>query len=294
MMNCYKCNVGCVIKENKTDTFGYPCDQCKRMVCKTCAGLSSSEVRAVVIPTRVMPFYCPHCRVNNIPALNKRLDKLENEIQDYSSSFNGKFIDLEQRILKLEDLKKNIKLIEQQKVTIEHHLKSNQLTEQRITHLEQLLDSYKSTPESNNQPSATLSEEFLVNEVYERQRRATNVMIYNLPESGHDAEEVNNISREITGNQDTREVKMFRVGKKNKNGARPLKVVFQTPEEAMMILKNRSKIDKSRKIFIDPDLTTLQLKNLKTMNEELRSRKANGEKVAIRYTKGKPIIVSLN
>ncbi|KAG5874056.1 hypothetical protein JTB14_004969 [Gonioctena quinquepunctata] len=108
---CFQCETDCVLKDNETEISGCPCDQCKRIICKNCAELSALEVRAVVIPTRVMPFYCPPCRINSITSLGLRINKLEEEIQNYSSNLNGKLVTLEQRILK-DTLESNKKLEE--------------------------------------------------------------------------------------------------------------------------------------------------------------------------------------
>ncbi|KAG5887093.1 hypothetical protein JTB14_013115 [Gonioctena quinquepunctata] len=86
-----------------------------------------------------------------------------------------------------------------------------------------------------------MSEDNIINELNERQSRALNVMLYNLPESvpnENDIDVVRDIVRE-TINDNLRTVRTCRNGKENKNGSRDLKVVFSNAIEALKILKNR-------------------------------------------------------
>lgn len=139
-----------------------------------------------------------------------------------------------------------------------------------------------------------LSEEVIVTEIGERQKRASNVMLYNVPENTDDIHEVTTISRELTGINDLNVVRAVRVGKPNKNGARPIKVTYQNPEVAMMVIKNKRKINKSRKIFVEPDMTPQQMITMKKLKDELQDRKNKGEKAVIKYTNGVPHIEHLN
>lgn len=139
--------------------------------------------------------------------------------------------------------------------------------------------------------SAT-SEEVIINELFERQRKSNNIMFYNLPESAqaqNDLAKVKEISKEIT-KEDLNIVKVLRVGKKNKNGARPLKVIYQSPEEASLVIKGKRNINKQRKVFIDVDMTPLQMNNMKKIKEELLNRRKEGEDVFIKYIRGIPQI----
>lgn len=160
----------------------------------------------------------------------------------------------------------------------------------KVDALEQELNLLKRKIE---EPS-TLPEETIVNELQERQKRATNIMIYNMPENTSDFEEVKKITREATNNVVIEVVSVTRVGKANKNGARPLKVVYRTSNDAMMVIRKRKSVGRARKIFIDVDMTALQRKNIKKLQEELQDRKAKGENVVIKYSNGTPAILSLN
>lgn len=58
-----------------------------------------------------------------------------------------------------------------------------------------------------------------------------------------------------------------------------------------MVVRNRRKINKNKRIYVDVDLTTLQRETLKRLREELKSRTEAGEKVRIKYFSSIPKIV---
>lgn len=139
---------------------------------------------------------------------------------------------------------------------------------------------------------SSFSEERVINEINERQTRMSNVMIFNLPESNSqnsDLNAVKDIVREVA-QEDLHINKIFRVGKKNKSGNRALKVIFSKTEDANKLIRSKKDILKDRKIFINADLTPLQLNNWQNMKKEVEDRRTKGENVTIRYHKGVPQI----
>lgn len=44
---CFLCKGFYIYKELKTETFGFPCDLCKRVICKNCSNKSAMDVRVV-------------------------------------------------------------------------------------------------------------------------------------------------------------------------------------------------------------------------------------------------------
>ncbi|KAG5886599.1 hypothetical protein JTB14_001023 [Gonioctena quinquepunctata] len=103
------------------------------------------------------------------------------------------------------------------------------------------------------------NEELIIMELKERQKKNS----YNLSETDKsDLDQIKDIVKEVTNQDQDRNFKVIRVGKGNKNGVRALKVVFSSTEEALRVLKNKRNIDKARKIFIDADLTPRQLQHL--------------------------------
>jgi hypothetical protein len=139
------------------------------------------------------------------------------------------------------------------------------------------------------------SEEAIIHEIGERQIKANNVMVYNLPESPdkQDIDSVNLLISEICG-VNLVVSKTVRLGKKNKNGNRPLKIVFRNADDALSMIRNRKNIDKKKKIFVEIDMTAVQMNNMKRLRDEVKVRRDNGEDVFIKFVRGVPQIVSKN
>ncbi|CAH1112874.1 unnamed protein product [Psylliodes chrysocephalus] len=124
-------------------------------------------------------------------------------------------------------------------------------------------------------------------------------MIYNLPQNNNphkrDTAEIKDIIKEVTiGNRVIEIIGVTRLGKNNRNGARPLKVTFNNFDAAMIVIRNKKKINKCRKICIDLDMTLLQRDNMKKLKDELKIRKDNEENVSIKYVNNTPRIVISN
>lgn len=134
------------------------------------------------------------------------------------------------------------------------------------------------------------SNDTVLAELQERQKRENNIMIFNLLEEGDDVGKVKEIFRILT-KEDINMSKTIRVGKPNKNGIRALKIVLENPADAVKILKAKKGALKGRKIYVNADLTPMQYGNLKKLRDEVDNRKQNGENVILRYIKGVPQIV---
>lgn len=159
-----------------------------------------------------------------------------------------------------------------------------------VSELQQEITKLKSSITLSN------SNEDILNEMAERQKRATNIIIFNLPESSvpdHDYNEVSNIFKDIT-KEPVEIIKTTRIGKKNKNGARSLKITLQNAQSALNIIRNRTKL-KDKNIFINADLTPNQRMHFNNTRDELKRRLANGEKdLTIKYIQGVPKIIQKN
>lgn len=74
---------------------------------------------------------------------------------------------------------------------------------------------------------------------------------------------------------------------------RPLKVLFQSREEAQQILKNKNKLAHTDK-YLKYDQTKSQREYLKSVLEELEARKASGETgLKIKYVNSIPRIIKM-
>ncbi len=143
-----------------------------------------------------------------------------------------------------------------------------------------------------SKPSTSVQE--AVDEVKEQERRKDKVVLFNVPESDsadtetrrkHDVEVVQELMKE--GILHTAEIKtnakgekmVTRLGKKEENKTRPLKITFTTPEGQQLILGNarnlsQSKNEMHRKVVVKPDLTQMQREmEKKLVAEKIRRNK---------------------
>lgn len=264
---CHKCQNECVFRDTKNELFGYPCDICKKIVCKNCCNISASEIRVVLMVSRIMPFVCQSCRDNlfNLPNIVKRIDDLEATVHTQGSETIARAVALEQRVVKLE---------------------------QSLGDLSKVSTALPTPASSIN----IVDEADIISEVLGRQRRATNVMIFNCEVHNGQAEaaQVGKFFTEICG-QPVDINSVSKIGKPNRNGHKALKVVLNSVADVNLVLRNRAKAVNTKKIFIEADLTPKQRSSLNEVRSELKRRKENGEEnLSLKYVDGIPRIVAKN
>jgi hypothetical protein len=151
-----------------------------------------------------------------------------------------------------------------------------------------------------NNPSKDMENNHdIINEIEERSKRRKNVIIANIKESekvnGHerkidDKNTVINILSPIGITMDR--IKVFRLGKFNKENNRLIKIIFETEDDAITILKNKNKI-KVPRLRIFNDQTKMQIDYYKKLKGKLQAMQDNGDmNKGIKYINGRPTIVS--
>lgn len=162
--------------------------------------------------------------------------------------------------------------------------------------------------QKNTNNTSNNSEEFIINEISERNLRASNLILYNVPESNSDnttdriAQDSNLVCDVISsinsGNNIIKPLKVIRLGIRDLNNTRPIKAIFASPAEAFDILKSKKKLLSLLPpsiIRISSDRTLHQRNYMKKLRGELETRKTNGETdLIIKYVRGTPIIVTKN
>lgn len=136
----------------------------------------------------------------------------------------------------------------------------------------------------------------IMNEVFERQKRMNNLMIFNFNISNDrsDSVQINELFTEISGHPISI-CKAEVIGKPNKNGFRAIKVRLSNPVDVGVILKNKAKAITTKKVYIEPDMTPKQIEELNTVRNELELRRQNGEdNIRIKFVNGIPGIVQKN
>lgn len=161
-----------------------------------------------------------------------------------------------------------------------------------------LKDEVRRLKDSKN--DTPINSEDIICELHERQKRANNLLIFNLPESNNVSDDLIQVKTLITkaagGNiTDIDDTKVFRFGKKNKNGRRPIKVALKSPRDVHAVIKNKQNISREDKIYIYLDQTPNQRKTLETIRGELSRRQLAGEQnLTIKYINNNPVIITKN
>jgi len=127
-----------------------------------------------------------------------------------------------------------------------------------------------------------------IKERMDRERRRNNVVIRNIPEGDTEDADLKALW-EFLELENVVYEKPTRIGRKRGSGkSRPLKLELRNKSKKFDILKKahtlgKSEDEKLKEIYISPDLTLAQRNERKTLRDELKRRKDNGEKdIAIR------------
>lgn len=280
--SCSKCNTKCTFREgNKSELFGFPCDMCRHIWCKNCSNISSTEIRALVLSSRVLPFFCRECiaALKDVPLLKAQMLELQSEIKE---------------------LKEGIQASKQSYADVLKVHSDSETLKGNLSKLEKKVEVMNSrekpfSEEKNIEPA--------IEEIKERERRSANVLIFGVAESDiADREQriqgelslVHTLLKKVDHNVPTGELKTRRIGRFNKEKVRPIQVIFPTREAALRVLKQRQKADDGKGVYIKDDLTPLQRKYLKDLIRELEERTKDGkERLKIRYINSIPRIVQL-
>lgn len=143
---------------------------------------------------------------------------------------------------------------------------------------------------------ANLSLEFIVTEFSERQRRANNILLFNLPEPKNasdpsDTAKFTELLNVLKLN--TPPVRLSRLGKSSIK-PRPIKVELSSSHSVFEILKAKHKLRSHNtfsSIHISTDRTAYQRNFFKNIVKELDERKKQGEQdLYLKYIRGVPVI----
>lgn len=148
-----------------------------------------------------------------------------------------------------------------------------------------------------NQPTA-VNVDVIIQEKVERENRSRNVILFGIEEANtsrqediksHDKSQVLDALAQVPL-QESELVTTIRLGKPIANKPRPLKVILRSRQNAIKILKTKSKLPSS--ISVKSDMTPYQREQLKKLRLELTERTNNGEKdLTIKYINGQPKII---
>lgn len=290
---CSDCNQQCTFKDppkNPGDVFGFPCDWCRLVRCKKCANIGSSEVRAIAAVSRSIPYICKVCapKLKNLFEVEKRVETLEQQIHEIRHE-TKKVVDFMDSMRSICDEIKSIKASF-----------SSSFSELK-TEITAVKTSLLNTDKQQNPVSDQSSMDTFLTEVNERADRANNIIIYNIPESNSneiqtriedDQQKISDLLAILNKDLAAEKIlKVLRLGKKNENRPRPLKVVFSDSRVAKEVLVSGNKMANRHAYKIKNDLTVMQRDCISRVVTELNRRKAEGEEnLILKYRNNMPFI----
>ena len=134
-----------------------------------------------------------------------------------------------------------------------------------------------------------------------REIRSCNVLVFGLSEQPNSNREERiqiekqTLTQILQGLNQTikmENLSFHRVGKYNDGKNRPIKITLPTKEEALALLKTKSRIPKDATYYLKSDRTKMEKDFLKKVVDELNDRKTRGEQdIKIRYYNNIPRIV---
>lgn len=301
---------GACSKSIPKSVFRVQCGACRNWHHPDCAKLSELEIRLMGEQNRT--WICNKCRRQSLPFVDNgpddRVESVSAQHQRGKLTPGGERSDVDSLRSLILELKAEIGGLKNEVSDMNHSLEflNSMYEEQRRTNkvMGEMMDEVKkensvlradlASLQSKISQIDTAADESGFNEIQERQRRSTNILLFNLPEKGSDLADVQGIIHDMAILDSPTISKVLRTGKQNKNGWRSLKVVLSTPQEVGLILKNRAKL-KGTNVYVSADLTTRQRELERTVKDELEDRRSKGEtNLQIRYSNGIPTIVSKN
>ncbi|CAH0561708.1 unnamed protein product [Brassicogethes aeneus] len=220
-------------------------------------------------PSRATMYFCPECKksIKKLPQLQNKVQKTEEELKETKEQGDTTVKNLEELKIEVDSLKGSVEQIRKENDEIRKEI--------TLKKLEMKVETIK-TPEVTNIEPALF-------ELEERRRRATNVLIFSVEESGKDnmQEKAKEDQGKVAGlfskmNLRLPEMaKVYRLAKERADRKRPLKVILPTKEEALSALKYRKVLEENQTgIYIKSDQTEVQRKFLKKLLAELEKLKA--------------------
>ncbi|CAG9771642.1 unnamed protein product [Ceutorhynchus assimilis] len=212
--------------------------------------------------------------IKEVPLLKDEFKKLQSEVNE---------------------IKENLNKAKSTYAEVTKIINEAELIRTSVNKLEKKVEDFKSQDKENLVPA--------IDEISERAKRSLNIIVFGVPEIKNLNKEERNIKEKegavsILNSLDesvpTENIKLYRLGGYDLNKVRPIKVMFETKEDALKILKSKSKLDESKGIYIKGDLTLLQQKYLKEVVAELKARKESGESnLKIKYHNSIPKIIKI-
>lgn len=235
---------------------------------------SEGKINQGPIPNSIDSSNIDQSMKEHIANLHKSFDDIKNQLELQNKSLTSKMHDISTKLSVMDKL-----------------VQENALLKERVKNLE--CDVAKLQNDCKMDGIDTIT-----SEIEERNRRRNNVIVFNVEESAEedrekslndDRKRIYNLLRVADQALTIADMKCFRLGKKDRNKPRPVKVILNNQSHVSELMKNRTKIQGSIKIFRDQ--TVIQRNLFLKLKDELNTRTRKGEKnLYIKFVKGAPRI----
>lgn len=255
------------------------CDKCKtKWACIACLGLQKNVYKALNTNHHVL-WLCQSCKADLPPpgatGTTPKTPKAAAAQPSAPADIASMFAAMMQQLQRMES-----------KLDAKADAAEVQSLSERVNALESQMVATAAKPEPQKTEEIKSQVEEAIDEYREREARKLNLVIFNLPES--EKEEVEERRTEdtaaikdlisLTGCEAT-PTKFLRLGARNDDRIRPVKLELESTSDKWKILKGARKLKDTRlrTIGIAPDLSKKQRTERKQLKEEIETRKAQGE-----------------
>ena len=259
---CSKCKA----RLNERTSVILNCDLCNGKYHLACSDLSKEQQK--FYSTSHSAFTCMNCKLKfrNLLENNGRLLQENSQLRDENTSLRSRLDSMEQQLRNLKSEIKN-EIISELK-----HNSSNSLSRECI----------------RTEISSFLSE------AREIEKRKLNLCVRNLPEATNDINDLPKLKEFLSSKLDLNETEvnsgltqLKRLGERTVGKNRIIIVTCENSEIRRKMLQNATKLKdfrtpENKKVFINPDMTKLQMEENMKLNDELWRRRNDGERVIIR------------
>lgn len=238
-----------------------------------------------------------------LPIITSQIQQLQSD----NSNLTGSVEELQVLRVRMEKIEVQIRNVDENIIQTSQSyadvLKRQNETETLKSNLSKLEVAVNNIKSQEDLPGRRANIEPTIEELKERDKRACNVLFFGVAESDMldknerircESENIKNLIASIDINVQTDQIKVLRLGRYQPEKIRPVKVIFESKETALRVLKRRTNLDRSRAVYIKSDQTPMQRKYLKDLIRELESRTEKGETdLRIKYLNSMPKIIKV-
>ena len=284
------------------------CDLCTEPICVSCTKITEGNYDYMQEEEIEIPFLCSPCR-KELPKLRELLnikvkhDELQQTVEQLEVKINKLKTDVEDAETENVKIKKRVsdleEIIDEKKINSKDFppLESlEKITSQSKQFSEIVLKQQSIDDKLNKQREEKVEEKRI-------EEKEKNLIVYGIPEKfddpgqqmKNDFETINEIYMNRVNIREDDIINIIRLGTKNDDQIRPIKITFESTDKRMKVLRNNKNLvlyddsfpeckadfcnlkENHKHIYVSTDKTKQQRDTEKTLRQELKERKAKGE-----------------